>query len=415
MHPVLGIIADDFTGAVMVAALLEGRGVPCPVLFRHDGLASSTGPGALVAAARSRTVEVGKAMAEIAAWYDALSAAGCRRIAYKACATFDSTEAGNIGPAADFLAGQSGRRPVLMSAGFPRYGATVHHGYLFYRNRLVSDSIKRLDPLTPMSDPDLVRFLGHQTPHAVGLVSHLTLAQGAEAAQRALAELVAGGAGHVLFDASDDDDVALTADLAAQSGLPVVASDPLIVELAVRLCGPVLPAPPPAAPPPGRVAVLAGSTGPVVLGQLEALNHPVLVLDLLDPRRPEAVVADALDWSDRQAGSFAISTATDAEGLARSQAAHGAIGAARLAEDLLGRIARGLHQRGLRRFVVAGGETSGAVVAALALGAARALVEDELGPGVCLSQGSDPVWLFLKPGKLGSQDVLLRAIQRGEG
>jgi uncharacterized protein YgbK (DUF1537 family) len=82
---------------------------------------------------------------------------------------------------------------------------------------------------------------------------------------------------------------------------------------------------------------------------------------------------------------------------------------------LLGRIVRGLHQRGLRRFVVAGGETSGAVVAALGLGAARALVEDGLGPGVCISQGSDPVWLFLKSGKLGSEDVLLRAIQRGEG
>jgi uncharacterized protein YgbK (DUF1537 family) len=415
MQPALGIIADDFTGAVMVAALLEGRGVHCPVLFRPDGLIGSAGSGALIAAARSRTIEAGKALTEIATWHEALTAAGCRRIVYKACATFDSTEAGNIGPAADFLASQGGRRPVLMSAGFPRYGATVHQGYLFYRTRLVSDSIKRLDPLTPMNDPDLVRFLGRQTPHRVGLVSHLTLAKGIHAVQAAVADLVAAGAGHVLFDASDDGDVALTADLAAQLDLPVVASDPLIEELAVRLCERVAAPPPPMTPPPSRVAVLAGSTGPVVLGQLEALNHPVLVLDLLDPRGPEDVVADALDWSARQAGSFAISTATDAQGLARSQAVHGAMGAARLAEDLLGRIVRGLHQRGLRRFVVAGGETSGAVVAALGLGAARALVEDGLGPGVCISQGSDPVWLFLKSGKLGSQDVLLRAIQRGEG
>lgn len=415
MHPALGIIADDFTGAVMVAAILEGRGMHCPVLFRRDRAVASVGAGALIAATRCRTTEVSTALSEIAGWHEALVAAGCRRIAYKACATFDSTEAGNIGLAADFLAGQVGKRPVLMSAGFPRYGATVHQGYLFYRTRLVSESIKRLDPLTPMSDPDLVRFLGCQTPHGVGLVSHLTLAEGIQAAEAALADLSAAGMGHVLFDASDDDDVALTADLAAQSDLPVVASDPLIVELAVRLCGPVLRAALPAKPPPGRVAVLAGSTGPVVLEQLDALTHPVLVLDLLDPRGPEAVVADALDWSERQSGSFAISTATDATGLARSQSALGAIGAARLAEDLLGRIARGLHKRGQRRFVVVGGETSGAVVAELGLATARALVEDELGPGVCLGEGSDPVWLFLKPGKLGSRDVLSRAVRKGEG
>lgn len=414
MAPALGIIADDFTGAVMVAALLEEQGIHCPVLFRPDGQVRPSPEGAVIAAARSRTVDVPVALAEIAAWHDALTTAGCRRIAYKACATFDSTEAGNIGPAADFLAARSGRRPVLMSAGFPRFGATVHQGYLFYRNRLVSDSIKRLDPLTPMNDPDLVRFLGHQTPQPVGLVGHLTLVQGAKAAGLRLAELAAAGAGHVLFDASDDADVAVTADLAAGHDLPVAASDPLIVELAARLCRRAQ-VPPPAAPPFGPVAVLAGSTGPVVLDQLAALDHPVLTLDLLDPRGPEAVVAAALDWSARQSGSHAISTATDAAGVARSQAVHGAAGAARLAEDLLGRVARGVHRRGLRRLVVAGGETSGAVVAALGLGAARAVVDDALGPGVCIAAGEDPVWLFLKPGKLGSRYVLQRAIRRGEG
>jgi uncharacterized protein YgbK (DUF1537 family) len=81
-----------------------------------------------------------------------------------------------------------------MSAGFPRFGATVHQGYLFYRGRLVSDSIKRLDPLTPMEDPDLVRFLGRQTPHPVGLIGHLTLRQGRAAAERALGR--ADRAGH---------------------------------------------------------------------------------------------------------------------------------------------------------------------------------------------------------------------------
>ena len=413
--PAIGIIADDFTGAVMVAGMLEGGGVACPVLFRPEAAGEVADAGALVAAARSRTVRPDMAREEIALWHDRLTEAGCARIAYKACASFDSTAEGNIGPAADLLAARAGRRPVLMSAGFPRFGATVHQGYLFYRQRLVSDSIKRLDPLTPMEDPDLVRHLGRQSAHRVGLLGHLVLRRGVAAADEALLALAAEGVGHVLLDASDDGDIAVSADLAAGRDLPVVASDPLIVELALRLC-PKEMARAPLAPPHGPVAVLAGSTGPVVMAQLAALDHPVLTLDLLESGGPEALVARALDWAAGQSGSFAISTATDAAGLARSQGAFGAAGAARRAEAILGQVARGLHGRGLRRFAVAGGETSGAVVAAIGLGSARALPEGPLGLGECLGQaGGEPVWLFLKPGKLGGEDALVQAIRHGEG
>lgn len=408
----LGIIADDFTGAVMVAALLEGQGVACPVLFSTRG---RPGPAQImIAAARSRTVAVAEALAQIGALHDTLTQAGCARIAYKACASFDSTAQGNIGPAADLLAERSGLRPVLMSAGFPRFGATVHQGYLFYRSRLVSDSIKRHDPLTPMEDPDLVRFLGRQTPHKVGLISHLTLVEGETAAMHALDVQVAAGMGHVLLDASDEGDVAVSAVLAMQSGLPVVASDPLIVALALGLGSGTLPRP--NAPPPGRVAVLAGSTGPVVLAQLAALgaHHPVLALDIA-AADPPALIAQALEWAARRAGSFAISTAPEPEGLARAQAAFGPLAAARRAEEILGQIAKGLHARGLRHFAVAGGETSGAVVEALGLNEARALPEGPLGPGECLARPEDPLWLYLKPGKLGSDDILIRAIATGEG
>ncbi len=415
MPPALGIIADDFTGAVMVAGMLEGEGVHAPVLFCRDAVAP-VGAGVLIAAARSRTVGVDLALAEIAALHDALHRAGCTRIAYKACASFDSTAQGNIGPAADFLADRAGRRPVLMSAGFPRFGATVHQGYLFYRNRLVSESIKRLDPLTPMNDPDLVRFLGQQTPHPVGLIGHLTLRDGVAAARAALARLTAEGVGHVLLDASDDGDVAFSAELAAEMELPVVASDPLIVALARRLA-PTAVVPRPIAPPAGPVAVLAGSTGPVVLAQLAALAevHPVLMLDLLDAQGADGLVAMALDWAARQAGSFGISTAADAAGLLRSQSALGPLGAARLAEELLAGVAQGLHRRGQRRFVVAGGETSGAVVGALGVQGARAMPEGRLGLGVCLTDGDAPLWLFLKPGKLGGDDILVTAVAEGEG
>jgi uncharacterized protein YgbK (DUF1537 family) len=217
--------------------------------------------------------------------------------------------------------------------------------------------------------------------------------------------------GHVLCDASDDADVEVTAELALQSGLPAAASDPLIVALARRLARGRAAVPITAQMPDGPVTILAGSTGPVVMEQLARLagRHPVLTLDLLDARGEAAVVAAALEWAAAQDGPFAVSTAAEAADLTRTQTALGAIGAARRAEAMLAAVAKGLRERGRRRFVVAGGETSGAVVAGLGLARARALPEGALGLGGCLTDGADPLALFLKPGKLGAADILLRA------
>ena len=232
---------------------------------------------------------------------DAFVSAGYARLAYKACATFNSTEAGNIGPAADYLADLQALRPVLMSAGFPRYGTTVHQGYLFYRGRLVSESIKRFDPLTPMSDPDLVRFLSLQTPHRIGLIAHATLRRGVPAAREAADALTAEGHGHIFFDTTDDGDVEITAQLAAARPCVVAASDPLIIAYAIRLAEGAAAAP---VPPPrhaaGPSAVIAGTVGPVILQQLSTFGavYPVLTLDLLDPDGEEATIAAALDWAD---------------------------------------------------------------------------------------------------------------------
>jgi uncharacterized protein YgbK (DUF1537 family) len=374
----------------------------------------------LVLATRARVAPVAEAQAEIAAGADALAAAGCARLAYKACASFDSTEAGNIGPAGDLLADRAGGRPVLMSAGFPRFNATVHHGYLFYRRRLVSESVKRQDPLTPMSDPDLVRFLSHQTRGPVALLPHLVLVQGAQATRAEWDRLIAAGARHVLADTSDDMDVTRTVELALATDPVVVASDPVIIGYARALAGDRVGAGPLPALPQGPGAVLVGSVGPtaeVQIARFAAHGHDVLTLDLLSTQDEAAVVAAALDWATPRIGPrpLAIVTTADAAGVARAQAALGQIGAARKAERLLAGVAKGLRDRGVRRLVVSGGETSGAVVAALGIHTVRALPEGPLGAGFCLADNPVPMVLFLKSGKLGEDDVLDRALEAMRG
>ncbi|AWN46043.1 four-carbon acid sugar kinase family protein [Methylobacterium terrae] len=407
----IGIIADDLTGAVMVAGAIEAAGIAAPVVL--DGSApGASGSGIVIYATRTRLAPAAEAVAEVARLADRLDAAGCAQVAYKACATFDSTDSGNIGPVADLLAARYGQAPLLLSAGLPRLGTTVHQGYLFYRGRLVTDSIKRFDPVTPMSDPDLVRSLGRQTRARIVSLPHRWLAAGAEAAADALNDLVADGAEMVLMDCSDDADAATGAQL-ARAHRATVGSDAHIVALAllrgVRSQGT---SPRHAVDGPG--AVLVGSVGPVAQAQLAAFaaEGPVLTIDIADDRPEAALVAGALDRADGLIGDrpLAVATTSDADGVALAQARHGAMGAARRAERILGAVAAGLVARGVRRLVVSGGETSGAVAAALGIARVRALPEGALGAGFCLAEAPVPLSLYLKPGKLGADTILVDAL-----
>lgn len=417
MRPTLGILADDFTGALMVACYLEGAGIYAPLVF--DSAAIDGTSSVVVAGARTRTVAVDDALTQVEAFADAFIRAGYRAMVYKTSAGFDSTADGNIGQVADFLADRLELRPVLMAAGFPSFNITTHQGYLFYRGRLVSESIKRYDPLTPMSDPDLVRFLSLQTPHKVGLVDHSQVRKGPVAINEAILRL--GDCGHVFLDVSDEADLAAVCAFAAGRGRVFVASDPVAVEYTKLLLGQqqVKPAPSHAR---GPAVVLAGTVGPVIGRQLDAFScfYPVLTVDISDPRPVESLAADALEWACLHLAAdrpFAVATSAGPDDVARSQTFLGPIGAARRAESILGTLARLLYQKGVRRFVVAGGETSGAVVSSLLVKSVRALPEGPLGTGFCVTEGADRTSFFLKPGKHGGDGLLLdvlRAMENGD-
>jgi uncharacterized protein YgbK (DUF1537 family) len=411
----LGIIADDFTGGLMIAGYIEGAGIACPVLFDKNEIAALEPCDVVVVGTRTRLAPAEEAVAEVQAIAERFDQAGCTQVAYKVCASFDSTDDGNIGPVADLLAARYEQKPLLLSAGFPRFGTTLHQGYLFYRNRLVSESIKRFDPLTPMSDPDMVRTLSRQTKAKVGLLSHSTLHAGVDAARLRLEQLSAEGNDYILMDCSDDTDAEVGAALAG-SHRTTIGSDAHIIAFAKVCAGnspaPRLPAPRHAE---GPAAVLVGSVGPVATAQLAEFqrHHPVLVLDILDERAEADLVADALRWAEQHIGTepIALTTAADQDAVEKAQRLQGPLVAARKAERLLASVAKGLVERGVRRLAVAGGETSGSIVESLGIKQVRAFPEGELGTGFCVAEEPLHLSLYLKPGKLGADDILLRAVE----
>lgn len=419
MPLLLGCIADDFTGATDLANTLVKGGMTAVQV-----IGVPTGPlpeaDAIIIALKSRTAPVGEAVAQSLAACEALLAAGAKQIFWKYCSTFDSTDQGNIGPVADALLKRLGSGFALACPAFPTNGRTIYLGHLFVGNALLSESGMENHPLTPMTDANLVRVMGRQTDGAVGLVPFNTVEQGAAATRQAMMRLAEQGRRYAIVDAVTDQHLLAIGEAAAQHAL-ITGGSGVAMGLPenFRRAG-LLPARGNAAslpPMQGMAAVVAGSCSRATLGQIGlARDHvPVLELDALATPDAAALSAQALDWV---AGKLAadrpvvIAASAPPEKVAALQAKLGRDAAGALIETAMAAIAEGLVAQGVGRLVVAGGETSGAVVQRLGVTALR--IGPEIDPGVPWTFAEPRgLHLALKSGNFGARDFFLKAFDHG--
>jgi uncharacterized protein YgbK (DUF1537 family) len=420
MTVLLGSIADDFTGATDLCNTLVRQGMRTVQLIGVPDRGTPVPEAeAVVVALKSRTIPAAEAVAQSLAALDWLRRAGARQILFKYCSTFDSTDAGNIGPVADALLDALGADLTIFCPAFPENGRTIYKGYLFVGDGLLSESGMRDHPLTPMRDPSLVRVLSRQTKHRVGLVQQAAVARGAEAIGAELARLRREGIRHAVVDAIRDDDLVAIgtacADLALVTGGSGIALGlPENFRRAGRLSADTGAAD--ALPRIGGLAaVISGSCSEATLAQVEAMRgrRPVLDLDPIEIAAGTDLVARALDWAVPLLadGPVLVSASARPERVRAIQEKLGRERAGRLVETTLAAIARGLVERGVRRLVVAGGETSGAVVQSLGVKGLR--IGPQIDPGVpwTLSLGEPPVALALKSGNFGGRDFFVRAFE----
>ena len=419
MPLLLGCIADDFTGATDLANTLVKGGMTAVQV-----IGVPTGPlpeaDALIIALKSRTAPVGEAVAQSLAACDALLAAGAKQIFWKYCSTFDSTDQGNIGPVADALLKRLGSGFALACPAFPTNGRTIYLGHLFVGNALLNESGMENHPLTPMTDANLVRVLGRQTDGAVGLVPFNTVEQGAAATRQAMMRLAEQGRRYAIVDAVTDQHLLAIGEAAAQHAL-ITGGSGVAMGLPenFRRAG-LLPARGDAAslpPMQGMAAVVAGSCSRATLGQIGlARDHvPVLELDALATPDAAALTAQALDWVSGKLSAdrpVVIAASAPPEKVAALQAKLGRDAAGALIETAMAAIAEGLVARGVGRLVVAGGETSGAVVQRLGVTALR--IGPEIDPGVPWTFAEPRgLHLALKSGNFGARDFFLKAFDHG--
>ena len=422
---ILGVIADDFTGATDVASMLVRAGLRTVQVIGVPGgavAAEVASADAVVVALKSRTSPAAAAVADAMAALRWLQGAGAQQFYFKVCSTFDSTPAGNIGPVAEALMAALGTDLVIVCPASPENGRTVFCGHLFVGDQLLSDSGMRSHPLTPMTDANLVRVLQAQCQGRVGLLRHDTVATGAGPIADRLDQLRQDGVRLVIADAVDNADLQRLAAGAAHLplwvagsglalGLPALLAEAGRVTLdaqAARLDS-VSEAIRPA-------AVLAGSCSLATQAQVAhwiQAGRPAHRIDPAALARAEPVASAALAWAAAQGQPVLIYATTDANSLAATQASLGVAAAGALVEQALARIAAGLVERGSQRLVVAGGETSGAVVQALAVHTLR--IGAAICPGVPWTQavrgaGQAPLQLALKSGNFGGTDFFTEAL-----
>lgn len=413
----LGCIADDYTGASDLANTLTRAGLRTvqTIGVPADDLALPE-VDAVVVSLKSRSIEAGIAVERSRAAEKWLRGRGADHVLFKICSTFDSTDKGNIGPVMDALREDSGDRIVLVTPAFPQTERTVYQGNLFVGSVPLNESPLKDHPLNPMHDSNLVRVLARQSRTRIGLVDLATVTRGTNAVRKRLADLAGQGFGAAIIDAVFDQDLATIGAVAREHKVSVGASGiglGLARAIAATSLGTAVTSD---APVGGPAVCLAGSCSQATLGQIASAEKvmPVLHLDPDQVVKGKDEARRALAWARERLGSGPVLIASSAapKEVAALQARHGRDAAGAAIEQAMADIAEGLVQSGVHRLVVAGGETSGAVVDRLKI--PGFLVGPEIAAGVpvlrAVGAKKGAMLLALKSGNFGGPDFFSEAL-----
>jgi len=415
----LGCIADDFTGATDLANMLVRGGMRTVQTIGVPEASARIEADAIVVALKSRTIPAADAVRQSLDALEWLRAQGCSQFFFKYCSTFDSTDKGNIGPVADALLDALKDDFTIACPAFPENGRTIFRGNLFVGDVLLNESGMENHPLTPMTDPNLVRVLQRQTKSKVGLIRYDTIAKGADAIRARIDELKKDGVRLAIADAVSDADLYVLGDACRDlklitGGSGIALGLPQNFRAANLLAHAEHAADLPTIE--GKAVVLAGSASKATNAQVAhwRKSKPAFRVDPMALSRGEPVVQSAVEFARQHDEPVLIYATSSPEEVKAVQKELGVEKAGHLVEDALASIARTLRDDGCAKFVVAGGETSGAVVQALDVRSLR--IGPQIDPGVPATQsigadGSGALGLALKSGNFGTTDFFEKALK----
>ena len=404
----LGIVADDFTGGTDIAGFVVQNGLSV-TQFIGVPEADFPAPDAAVVSLKSRSCPAEDAKQESLLAMNWLLRQGCSQIFFKYCSTFDSTAKGNIGPVTDALMTALDSSITVMAPALPVNGRTVYCGYLFVNGVPLQESGMRHHPVTPMLDANLMRLTEAQAEGKAANIPAPVIDAGEHAVRMALEQMQKQGIRYAVPDTLCDAHLTTLAN--AVSDLPLVTGGSGLGGAIARILSEkhglggknTVQA---GSPPGGRSIVFSGSAS--VATNLQVADYAEKAASYrLDIGR---CVADAKTYALRVAewvvslprARYApmVYATTGPEELAHVQREFGAEVSGLAVETLFASLAVLLRNQGVDHFIVAGGETSGAVVKSLGIKAFH--IGPQIVPGVPWVRAVDqPVSLALKSGNFG--------------
>lgn len=421
MTTFLGCIADDFTGATDLASMLARSGVNVSLRI---GVPLSTPENTAeieVIALKTRSISASKAIEESLSALKWLKEAGAKKYFFKYCSTFDSTAEGNIGPVSEALMNELKVDQTIYCPAFPENGRSIYMGNLFVGQKLLSESSMKDHPLTPMNDSNLMRLLSAQVSRRVGLADRIVVNSGVNSLKEKLISLKENDVPHVIVDAVADTDLDTIAS-ACQDMDFITGGSALAMPLAEFYKAS------------GKISandnsfmnkklntgsiILSGSCSEMTIIQVKNFIQRGAAAFQLDPiDLAENGVKKVLDWlSSRDFTKNIIIYATsDPDTVKKVQTELGVDMAGKIVEQGLSECAIAARELGIKNFIIAGGETSGAITKALNV---RQLdIGIEIAPGVPWTfsgKRNNQIALSLKSGNFGSEEFFTEALSKLE-
>lgn len=402
----LGCIGDDFTGSSDLANTLAKQGMRS---VQYSGIPKEDADKAVqagVVALKSRSIAPEEAVAQSLAALEWLKRQGCRQFFFKYCSTFDSTRDGNIGPVADALAEALDASPVIVCPAFPGTGRSLYQGHLFVKDALLSESGMQHHPLTPMTDPDIRRWLGYQSKYKIGHVPSQTVLQGESSILDALTAETVKGHRHIVVDAIQDSDLHHIGKAARDLPLITGGSGVALGLPANFGCtqGPVA-----WQAQPGPSIALSGSCSEATRAQVahHKASYPSREIGVEEVITGTLTANVCAEWLVEQENLPLLYSSADPAKVAAVQETFGRSRASEALEAFFAEVARACAQRGVTKIITAGGETSGAIVEGLSID--RLEIGPEIDPGVPALRAAPSLTLALKSGNFGAIDFFEKA------
>lgn len=414
----IGVIADDFTGATDIASFLVLNGLKTVQMCGVTPDLPAPDAEAVVISHKSRSCPVDEAIAETQASLQWLLKHDCKQIYFKYCSTFDSSKEGNIGPVADALMETLGENFTIFSPALPVNGRTVYKGYLFVGDVLLEESGMRNHPITPMTDSSLVRLVEMQSKGKCGVVTLETIRKGAAAVKAKILELKEQGYSYAILDAVDESDLVVQGEALADMRL-VTGGSGLAIGLARKVAAPGSDSKQAQSLgyPQGKQAVVFSGSCSVMTNkqvafyQQQAACKVVDVDALMAAPDLKAFVADYVKFYQEHAqdeNAPLIYATANPDDLGRIQKQYGVAASSHAVENFFAELSKELYASGVRRFIIAGGETSSIVTKSLEV--AGFYIGPAIAPGVPWVRSiNNDISLTLKSGNFGQEDFFLKA------